>query len=62
MQLLISNEQKEAAIGEELCSLIQDALEEVLAGGSGLTVQLGDRGPQRWRSAWPWSTTPGWRP
>ncbi len=50
MQLLISNEQKEAGIGEELCSLIRDALEEVLAleeAGSGkLASRLSTLTPQ----------------
>ncbi len=31
MQLLISNELEDAAVGEDLCSLIEDALQEVLA-------------------------------
>ena len=31
MQLLISNEQQEAAVGEDLCSLIENALKDVLA-------------------------------
>ncbi|MGD0621973.1 MAG: rRNA maturation RNase YbeY [Thermacetogeniaceae bacterium] len=45
MQLLISNEQKEAAVGEEICSLIEDALKEVLAGeaGSPCRLAIGDR-------------------
>jgi len=43
--LLISNEQKEAAVGEEICSLIEDALKEVLAGeaGSPCRLAIGDR-------------------
>jgi probable rRNA maturation factor len=32
VQLLISNEQQETAVGEEICSLIEDALRDVLAG------------------------------
>jgi probable rRNA maturation factor len=45
VQLLISNEQKEAAVGEEICSLIEDALKEVLAGeaGSPCRLAIGDR-------------------
>ena len=43
--MLISNEQKEAAVGEEICSLIEDALKEVLAGeaGSPCRLAIGDR-------------------
>ena len=45
MQLLISNEQQEAAIDEELCSLIENALREVLSGeaGSPCSQAIGDR-------------------
>ncbi len=45
MQLLISNELEDAAVGEDLCSLIEDALQEVLAGEPGGPVSraIGNR-------------------
>jgi probable rRNA maturation factor len=45
VQLLISNEQADVAVDEEICSLIEEALQEVLAGEPGGPVSrvTGDR-------------------
>jgi probable rRNA maturation factor len=45
VQLLISNEQEQAAVGEEICSLIEQALRDVLAGepDGPISRAIGDR-------------------